>query len=101
VLHKEVLSEVWREFDHGVVNIDPELHHDRVLELVWPHGCLPIYLHQGVSFLRSQGSPKVTLGVGSSPLAKEIRAKAFDVVMMDSTTVHIGTVSGPTRDEAC
>lgn len=101
LLHKEVLSEVWREFDRGVVNIAPELHHDRVLELVWPHGCLPIYLHQGVSFLRSQGSPKVTLGVGSSSLAKEIRAKDFDVVMADSTTVHIGTVSEPTAGEAC
>ncbi|MDP3207710.1 MAG: hypothetical protein Q8M65_01050, partial [Rhodoglobus sp.] len=100
VLHRDVLAEVWREFDRGVVRIDPDLHHDRVLELVWPHGRLPIYLHQGVSFLRSGGSAKVTLGAGSSSLANEIRTKQFDVVMMDSTTVHIGTVSETTTDEA-
>lgn len=90
-LLRETLAALWKELGKGTPTVHATLHHDRVLELEWAHARVPIYLHQGVSFLRSDGAPKVMLGGAGAPLAKEILAKRFDVTMADSTTVHIGT----------
>lgn len=89
-LLRETLAAIWKELGKGTPTVHSALHHDRVLELEWAQQKLSIYLHQGVSFLRSEGSPKVTLGVSGAALAKELLAKSFDLSMPESTTVHIG-----------